>query len=639
MSAVSFPLVFAALVWLRLKAHSGRQWRRCVLEAALLLGVGTIVATELLGLSHSLRPLWILLAWALAGGGSALYLWRELRQASPVRDRVAARCKGMSWRRLSTAWSRLELIGFALVLGTAGVIAWASPPTNFDSMTYQMPRVMHWLQQGTLHHYPASNIRQLAYGPGAAYWQVQLWSVFDGDIAANLPQWCALVGSALALTLCLERLVDRRAIGFAVMVGVTLPMGLLQACSTQTDLQVGCWVIAGLALLHNRPEPLGTSRALFGGLAMGLALLTKPSAALCIAPLVVAALWPSFRIEGARTVVARGLTLAAVALAINLPHFARNYSWFGSPLGDSYGTIVDSISPRLALANAVRWLVLNVPSVNAWQVAADMSQWLGVDPNHPAITFSYCRFVPASPYVIYRLFLPDEDFAAYVGTLLVIAILALLAVLSLRSSSEGNSEPRKSGVGLWLTALVVALALHFLLLKWQWWGNRLLLPLALLGLPFLAALTGAWRRGWLRNLTVTCLLVQAAFVLTFSLNRPLVPLPKTWNFVGALPLFGSSRTERFYAGYNAEAVPVCQQLVAAVKQTGVRRIGLMADENYPEYVLWRALHDAGLRNREIHDVSASPSSRHPEIAWPPAVDISIKIEPSTLGESWMRRGK
>ena len=158
----------------------------------MLVASGTIVLSEFLGTIRRLHPTWISLAWFGAGVASLVYLWRERSRIPLFIDRLKRRVKTALLPHLLTYWSPVELATLGLVLGATGVIAWFSPPTNFDSMTYQLPRVMHWFQQGTLEHYPTSNTRQLAYGPGAAYWQAQLWSLFDGDRAAHLPQWAAL---------------------------------------------------------------------------------------------------------------------------------------------------------------------------------------------------------------------------------------------------------------------------------------------------------------------------------------------------------------------------------------------------------------------------------------------------------------
>jgi hypothetical protein len=169
------------------------------------------------------------------------------------------------------------------------------------------------------------------------------------------------------------------------------------------------------------------------------------------------------------------------------------------------------------------------------------------------------------------------------------------------------------------------LFLHILFLKWQFWGNRLLLPCALFVCPVLVAMTGAWRYRSLRGTAGILMLLQTIFVLAFSLNRPLVPLPASWRYTGAVPLFSASRSERFYTGYNAEARPACQQLVSLVREHNWHSIGLVVDDNYPEYVLWRAMHDAGFDNVEFHHINAELPPNYHGAPWPPKVDGYLKV--------------
>ena len=626
-SLLSPVIVFAAIWWSRLKASPGRHARVAALEAAVLLAGGLIFVTEALGCLHRLRPGWIAVTWTAATALAIGYLWREGRRPSALRSHLLGRLRSVvTWRPLNLL-AACEVATITFALGATGLIAWLAPPTTFDAMTYQLPRVMHWFQQGTLEHFPTSNVRQIAYGPGASYWQTHLWALLDGDAGANLPQWLAYLGCALALSLWIGRFFSVHAVRFALVIGLTLPMAVLQASSTQTDLQVACWLLIGAVFLSAR-DSATISRASLAGLACGLAVVTKPSAALCVGPLACVALVMTFRRRGGRAGLVAASLWVAASLLVCLPHFVRNTRAFGQPLGDSAGTLVTTASPQLAVANIARWLTLNLPSERLWQGAADSLQALGLDPNHPAITFLNLKYSPTPPHVVQRLLLPDEDFVAYTTALALVVVLWLATRLT--PARPATLPPIASHLHAswraWLGALLCALALHCLLLKWQYWGNRLLLPCALLTLPALAVMTGAHRLPRLRVAVAGLGLLQTAALLTFSLNRPLVPLPASWTFAGSKPpLFSVSRTARFYAGYNAEAVPVARELVAHARAGRWQRVGLIVGTDYPEYVLWRALHDAGLDHVELHHFqSPPPTGSHPPV-WPPAVDGVINV--------------
>ena len=60
----------------------------------------------------------------------------------------------------------LAICGVVAVVVIAGVTAIVAPPNTYDSMTYHLPRVMHWIQHQSVGHYPTHIPRQLHFPPG-----------------------------------------------------------------------------------------------------------------------------------------------------------------------------------------------------------------------------------------------------------------------------------------------------------------------------------------------------------------------------------------------------------------------------------------------------------------------------------------
>ena len=79
---------------------------------------------------------------------------------------------------------------------------------------------------------------------------------------------------------------------FAVLACATLRMGILQAAGTQNDYVTAFWLVCMTeALLATAPAVVSPWGALRVGAALGLAMLTKGTAVLFAAPLLLA-LWP-----------------------------------------------------------------------------------------------------------------------------------------------------------------------------------------------------------------------------------------------------------------------------------------------------------------------------------------------------------
>src|SRR5690242_18911992 len=66
------------------------------------------------------------------------------------------------------------------------VIAIVAPPNNWDSTTYHMARVLNWIQQESVNHFPTYNLRQIELNPWAEYAILQFQLLSGGDYLANL---------------------------------------------------------------------------------------------------------------------------------------------------------------------------------------------------------------------------------------------------------------------------------------------------------------------------------------------------------------------------------------------------------------------------------------------------------------------
>jgi hypothetical protein len=134
--------------------------------------------------------------------------------------------------------SRGQYTGALVPLGLlAALSAVEYLPNNFDSMTYHLARVAYWLQNHSVDPYPTNIARQVAHPPGAEYLLLALQVISRSDRLANLLQlgaWVAMVLAAGPLARSFGA--PRRVAAWASVLVGTLPVGLLEASSTQNDL-------------------------------------------------------------------------------------------------------------------------------------------------------------------------------------------------------------------------------------------------------------------------------------------------------------------------------------------------------------------------------------------------------------------
>ena len=211
---VVMPLLSFALIMLCL-ATRGNGYRQASLGAAIRIGLLLTTATELLSLFSAITYFSLAVFW---GGVTCLALL----------------CFFPGWANLKGRKPRLEnpgmISGIGAVLATTLLIALVAPPNNWDSMTYHMARVVHWIQNRSVAHYPTHITRQLYSAPWAEYAIMHLQILSGGDRFANLVQWCALCGSTVGASLIAKEFgASGRVQVLAAVITATIPMGILQA--------------------------------------------------------------------------------------------------------------------------------------------------------------------------------------------------------------------------------------------------------------------------------------------------------------------------------------------------------------------------------------------------------------------------
>lgn len=322
------------IVLLLLIAAALRRFRRFPLgllgpvSAAVLVAWQTLLL-NLLSLLDGVTVAGVLTGNGLAAAGLGLWLRNPLAA-------VVALSMGMGRRirRWRAEWLAVPLAGLLLV------VACAYPPTTYDAMTYHMSRVAHWMQHQSIAFYPTSIDRQNLMAPGAEYLILLLQLVAGTDYWANGVQWFAWLLAVLAVS-DLGRMagIPRRLCPWLTVFVAGLPMGIMQATSTQTDLVAALMTLAVAAacLPFWRALRRWTARdAVLLAVAVGAAVMVKPTALLAAAPFFGGPLvripggWQDLRRRSGflgRCVVLSLLVMAGIAG----PHLVRSVHLLRAP--------------------------------------------------------------------------------------------------------------------------------------------------------------------------------------------------------------------------------------------------------------------------------------------------------------------
>ncbi|MBQ1022986.1 hypothetical protein [Micromonospora sp. C95] len=533
------------------------------------------------------------------------------------------------WRSAACGFWRTAGRGERLLAGTVAglllvelLIALLAAPNNYDSQTYHLPKVERWVAQGDLTFWATAIHRQVTIPPGAEYLLLHLRLLTGGDALHHLVQWAAGLVCLLAAARVTAQLGGgRRAQLLTAFVLATTPMVTLQATSTQTDLVCAAWVLcAGTLALDGLRRRAHLGDLLTLGAATGLTAVTKTSGLLAVGPLLV--LWgvgqlrlaylgrPAMNrrapVAGISRTVGVSVLILLVATAVVGPFLGRVYAEFGHPLGPERlreSVPMERHDPPSVLVNALRigHTALDTPLAPLREVSAEviigLAGLIGVDPQDRAITFGREVFPVASWY-------PDEDRVAFP----LAGVLALIgAVVALRRPARVS--PGAAGtLRAYALVVVFAVVLHTAMIKWQPWGNRLILyalaaavPLAGLWLDALfrrsgqvassvrAGRTGPVRAGGRRSvaagLAVTVLATCAlAGVLAVSYGFPR-------RLVGTGSVFTTSDWESRFVR-RPQWAQEYRWAADAVRAADARRIGLSQRNDDWEYPWWLLLRDA-----------------------------------------------
>src|SRR5579862_505059 len=338
-------LPFSFMVGLSvLRFAQGHDRARAIVDAYLAWVILSEASAELFGYSDRLAFLPLLVVWGAANTWIILELW-------PVRGAAV---------RL---WARPASLA-GVVVGAFVVItlfmALTAAPSDSGAQTYQLPRIEHWIQDGTLAFYPTSISRQNEMAPLMGVLLLQTRILGSSDALYLLVQWTSMLCSLAAVLRIVRQLGGSETQSWiAVVFLATLPTGIVESTATKNDYVVAarfpCGVTLGLEALSAARAPLALVAA--AAAAIGLSGVAKPTGWLLGAGF---ALW--FAIGLSRRVsiltwLTRAVAVAAVLGLIAGP-FASRYlaaragGLGGFGLGD-FARINGSVGIRATLGHLV----------------------------------------------------------------------------------------------------------------------------------------------------------------------------------------------------------------------------------------------------------------------------------------------
>lgn len=570
----------------------GEDRRGAVLGAAVAWGVLLTGLTEVLSLFRLVTVTALGLSWliaCLALGAACILVGRKTTSGPAAEPAQAPRV---------AYWSVFAVA--VLIVIPIGVTALVAPPNTWDSLTYHLTRVLYWVQNQSVAHYPTSELRQIYMQPGSEYVLLHFQLLSGGDRFANLMQWLSMVGSLVGVSLIARELgVAPPGQALAAVVCATIPIGILEASSSRNDYWVSFWLVGFVYYVLRWKARPTMFPLLAGGASLGLAMLGK-AMAYTFAP-------PFFLLLGLRgfgTLLTRfwtGALLAVVlVMALNMGHFLRNYQLFGHPLRPDKETLAYEVTnevftPPAVLSGLIRGAAAHLIATpfehvnqSVEQGVARLHALLGIDMNDPRTTF-----LPANEGFHAQ---PtegawSEDSAGSPVHFLLAAVCSALCPLSRRLRAL-------PGLNSYAAALALGYVVFAAYVMFMMGTVRYQLTLLVLAAPLVAVvLTELTPRPMVELLTAVLILMA----LPYTFHNGARPLIGEHNiFVSRrndLYFFNSPGANAYLAGLRASYQTAADYL----RTQGHKRLGVIVEDyEYPFWVLYPEFLAEGGRFEQVN---------------------------------------
>lgn len=628
-------VVLLLLVFLSTSPHDEVRVEQRIFRV-ILWSLSIVVVTEGLSAFSMLAPEFIRIYWA-SFAAILVYLIVAKHQAFSVEltrgETPDTEATPDNKARPSNAWRAVRLLVAVLLLVNL-LLVLLTAPSNYDSMTYHLARVENWIAQESIAHYSTSIIRQLQFAPFSEWLFLHSMALSGTDHAVKIYQFLSYVGSAWLMGEIARLMGARPRTRLLVrVIALTIPMAVLQSSSTQNDLIVAFYLVAAtymFILMDIRGVTPG--RAFTFGAACALAILTKGTA--FIYGLGLAVLFVRVIVRGNRgSWLGVGLVSVLLIGLLNGPHFLRNAQVFAGSGEKQTETIVDQVSWQGVVSNLVRdtgSLLYSPLTVANKQIESSVRQvhaGIGVDASDPRFTFpdtawGFLYKDETRPVSVAGL---GEATAGYGWHLVLYVACFVFIVIRWKSVSPG--------VRAYLVAGLVPVVAFVVLLKWQPWITRLMLPGAILA----ALLPAMLSEGFSRSMHARALFGIALLLMSlpFAIGNPQRPLVTPPGYKG----FGvfDFEVDRHTAAFGRR--PFFFKIRAGVEELvrdGGGHYGLVISDDSWEYPVWQVARQ--VTRRPVRFTHLCPEQRGGVRVGDPALPVRVISFDVELGQTFECRG-
>jgi hypothetical protein len=569
---VALSLLFIGFFGVILYLFTPNNNRESIIKGILFFSLVTTGITELLGLFNSLNYISLVLCWSIF---DSLIIFLVIKKKSYnsisfFKNRLKTLVQSLNkWEKFLIGFSVFILIGVFL----QGLIY---PTNNWDSMSYHMARIVHWIQNESLAHFRTSLYTQLNSPPFAEQMILNINLLLGNDYLSNSVQLFYLLATGISISLISKQLgLNRYGQIMSVFILISIPEVILLSSSTHNEIVMSFFMVSSIFyFIRTLKHPTKLNYLLLGS-SLGLAVATKNTAYIYITPFL--SIWVGYQLyqiisKKKQVKWVHYLLMFIIFGTINLGQYTRNYQLTSSVLGTNTTIqnyyVNEEHSLTMMISNISRNLSLQfgVPKAApvAYKITEKIHQLIEKDLNDPKTT--------SHEYNIDPLAIHENNGANIYHTLLM--LLSMLWILIC------IKKQNLIFILYWL-AILLSFLLFCFYLKWQPWA-KLHAPFFIFYSIVLAHfIITTLKLKLLLFITTLGFVASATLTMLFNWSRPFITYPP---FTSEIKI--TDNRYKKYFGRFLQCYPDFKSVNDKILEHKLKNIGLMYGDYGMEYQLF-----------------------------------------------------
>jgi len=183
------------------------------------------IITEMFSVFSMLTYSTILAVWGIIAVICLCFIGKDRQKLIQIKSVIKN-------RKRDNLWLFFALLSIAMLL-----LSVISISANWDSMTYHLPRIMHWIQNKSVAFYATNIARQIFSPPLSEYVMMHVMLLGGNDFFVCAVQGSCYVAGAVLIYGTSEKMnIEKTYRYFAVLLFMLMPPAIAEAVTTQNDL-------------------------------------------------------------------------------------------------------------------------------------------------------------------------------------------------------------------------------------------------------------------------------------------------------------------------------------------------------------------------------------------------------------------